>query len=53
MNIEQSLLIFLLLATATTVTINSDSYVDLGSQGYAFSFSDSKGPIQLTITGLP
>lgn len=53
MKTNSSLILLLLLASATAATITADSYVNLPPQGYAFSFTNSQGPVQLTIMGLP
>jgi hypothetical protein len=50
---KRSLLLCLCLFAAASLSISSDSYVDLSAQGYGFQFSDAKGAVQLSITGLP
>jgi hypothetical protein len=38
---------------ALTLNIISDSYLNLSPQGYTFTFTGFKPPVELNITGLP
>lgn len=41
------------ISLALSIGIESDSYLNLGNQGYSFSFVNFKAPVVLEVTGLP
>ncbi len=53
MQINRTFLLFLTFSLALSISIDSDSYLNLGTKGYSFSFLNFKAPVVLEVTGLP
>ena len=41
------------ISLALSISIDSDSYLNLGNKGYSFSFVNFKAPVVLEVAGLP
>lgn len=53
MIINRSITFLFVVTISLSLSINSDSYIELNERGYTFSFESAKVPVTINVTGLP